>query len=97
MFTINLIMNEGRRFESLTKGATMKDICDTSVIRRVRMIQLAFLSDCDKLKLVSFRHGKEIRERILKNEQASKKWRKVIFWKIRANVLLERAVLWKRL
>ena len=66
MTAINLIMNEGRGFESFVKAANIKDIWDTLVLRRVRLMQLAKLTCYDRVSMVFNLHGKEIRDKPLK-------------------------------
>ena len=65
MATMNMIMNEAKRTVHFTSTATMRDIGDAAVLRRVRMIQLAAMVNMDKVKLVFARHGKAYREKAM--------------------------------
>ena len=68
MATMNMIMNEAKRTVHFTSTATMRDIGDAAVLRRVRMIQLAAMVNMDKVKLVFARHGKACREKAMGKE-----------------------------
>ena len=61
---MNQIMNESRRAVHFTSAVTMRDIGDASVLRRMRLIQMAALTNSDKVKMVFTRHGRMYRERM---------------------------------
>ena len=71
--SMKMIINDGKRSENFTQAVAMRDISDTSVLRRIRMIQLVALADCSKVKMVFTCHGRAFRENMVGKGKGTKK------------------------